>query len=93
MKFERDIENLEGPWMHRDGLDAGIAVEPADVAFLVVEAHEPVHGCDRRECGLDRPVHLGRRRSGNGDLDERPEQRARAADHVGLRGCHDQYPA
>ena len=93
MKIECHIENRVGPGMHGDRFGTGIAVEAADVAVLVVEAHEPVHRRDRCERRLDGRFHRDRRRAGDGDFDERPEQRARTAHAVSLRSGHDQYPA
>ena len=81
-----DVEHLEGPPMHGDRMVEGIPVEPADIARLVVEAHEPVHGRNCRECRLDGGVHRGGWCTGDGDLDEGSEQRTRAAHAGGARG-------
>jgi hypothetical protein len=97
MQVHGGLKHLIGPWMDLDHPRRGVAVQAADVAAGLVEAHQAVHRGDRIERrlngGLQR-IAGGRdardsreSRARSGDLDEGAEQRPGAADASG-HGCH-----
>ncbi len=56
-----------------------LAVEAADIAARLMEAHETVHFGDLGECSVDRGVEVRAGASFSLDLHEGAEQRSRAA--------------
>ena len=72
---ERGFEHPVGPRVDGDRAIAGIAIETADIAAGIVEAHQPMHALDRRICGVDRPFRRRVRCARTVDFNESAEKR------------------
>jgi hypothetical protein len=78
-KVVRDVEHFQRPGMYDEGARKRRSVEATDIARLVVEAHEAMHGRHRCEGGIRGRFQLRWRCTRDGNLDKRSEQRARTA--------------
>ena len=75
MQVKRGFQHLIGPGVDGDAPVAGLAIEPANVAVRIVEAHQPMDLCHRGKRLIDR---LCRRRA---------RRRPRISTKVPSSGC------
>jgi hypothetical protein len=65
------LQDFERVGMHRHGSTGSVPIELANVAAVLVEAHQSMNGRDLFECGVDRTVCLGRLEAFDANADER----------------------
>jgi len=79
MQVECGFDDLEGPGMHLDRTRAGLGVEAANVACLIMKAHESVHRGNSAECRLHGRMHRRGSSPCSRDFHERTKQWPRLA--------------
>jgi len=74
--LSREGKHGEGLRCHADRPVPCLAIQPAQLALGVMEAHEIVNAAHRAECGVHTAMQHGARRPTDDHLDDGPEQRA-----------------